>query len=249
MDIQTQVVLLGSGSGSGSDSGTTATTQTFTSSSSIRWRVLSKDESTGEVVLISEFPLQTDPGANFYMNGAIGYLFAEDELNNICEIYGNGTGASKARSINADDINKITGYTPKEGSSFTHCSYYPERRCFSTDGISTEVADQTDINTYDSYAGASSIDPTSDIYKVLFPENMPFWLGTKYCGTSGSDDATYGVMTFNLGSFEFKELFYGGASSYSTYAYGASVRPIVYLKTTVTTSGKDAEGEWIIVDN
>ena len=68
--------------------------QTFTSSSNIKWRVLSKNEQTGEVVLISEEPIKTDAGNNYYLNGAIGYLYAEEELNKICEIYGHGKGAN-----------------------------------------------------------------------------------------------------------------------------------------------------------
>ena len=60
------------------------TPQTFTSNDNIKWRVLSKENN--EVVLISEEPLQTDDNKNFYLNGAIGYLYAEEELNKICSI-------------------------------------------------------------------------------------------------------------------------------------------------------------------
>ena len=113
------------------------TPQTFTSNDDIKWRVLSKENN--EVVLISEEPLQTDDNKNFYLNGAIGYLYAEEELNKICSIYGHGVGAntsktfsyevgdvvegvegvekrtltgSGARSITVEDVNKICGVTP-----------------------------------------------------------------------------------------------------------------------------------------
>ena len=36
-----------------------------------------------------------------------------DEINNISKLYGQGKGANNARSINIEDINKITGYNPE----------------------------------------------------------------------------------------------------------------------------------------
>ena len=121
--------------------------QTFTVEENTKWRVLSKDEKTGEVVLISEKPMH-----EFGIRGAIGYLYYEQELNEICKIYGYGTGAnisktftyetgdlenkvadengtlvpertkgtitgSGARSITVEDINNITKYDP---TTFTY---------------------------------------------------------------------------------------------------------------------------------
>ncbi len=131
---------VGSGLSHGNGYTELAEGQTFTAKSTTnggtKWRVLSKDEQTGEVVLISDTPIGTDAGANFTMYGAIGYLYAEQELNEICKIYGYGKGAntgkifqyktgdvvegettgtikgSGARSITVEDINKIVGYDP-----------------------------------------------------------------------------------------------------------------------------------------
>ena len=124
--------------GTGTTGGTGYDTpQTFTSNDDIKWRVLSKENN--EVVLISERPIQTNDNKNFYLKGAIGYLYAEEELNKICSIYGYGEGAntsktfsyevgdvvegvegvekrtltgSGARSITVEDVNKICGVTP-----------------------------------------------------------------------------------------------------------------------------------------
>ena len=129
--------------------------QTFTAEENTKWRVLSKDETTGEVVLISETPMH-----EVGMRGAIGYLYFEQELNEICKIYGYGKGAntsktftyetgdtvegltkgtitgSGARSITAEDINKITKYNPNNdealkeagyGQERTHTIYYPTK--------------------------------------------------------------------------------------------------------------------------
>lgn len=66
--------------GTGSSHGNGNSNQTFTSSSSLKWRVLGWDDETGGVMLISE-----DPIGNFTMKGSIGYLYAEQELNEICK--------------------------------------------------------------------------------------------------------------------------------------------------------------------
>ncbi len=147
--------------GTGLFHGNGASEQTFTANNTIKWRVLSKNETTGEVVLISAEAINADNGVTFTMKGAIGYLYAQQELNEICKIYGYGIGAdtgktfnyeigdvvegierrtiteSGARSIDANDINKITKYDPntfsyesdgviyKYGKSYSHNIFYP----------------------------------------------------------------------------------------------------------------------------
>ena len=49
----------------------------------------------------------------FKLKGRIGYQNVESELNRICSFYGKGKYAESARSINVEDINKITGYDPE----------------------------------------------------------------------------------------------------------------------------------------
>lgn len=67
-----------------------------------KWRVLSKIDGTIKLVA-------ADVGADITLNGAIGYLNGEGILNGICEkLYSSNIG--KARSINVEDINEITGY-------------------------------------------------------------------------------------------------------------------------------------------
>ncbi len=95
--------------------------QTFTASEyQYGWRVLGADEETGELLLLAEdlVPLEggyTNPTSGrteFYLKGQSGVENGISELENICAIYGNGEGATGARSINVDDVNKITGYNP-----------------------------------------------------------------------------------------------------------------------------------------
>lgn len=237
------------------DHGTTTTvnTQIFTSSSSIKWRVLSTNTSTGEVVLISETPIKTDEGSVFYMKGAIGYLFAEQELNNICSKYGYGPGANRARSINVDDINTITGYTPTTGNSYTKSIYYPT--IYSETGYSSSAESITDTSTDYAYTGSEYLtDTTSEMYKMLFRDtedssNISYWLASRFI-SSYSSYSSFGARTVYDGAVDGNILGKGLSSGFNdSNTHGLGVRPIVYLKTTVQTSGKDASGAWTIIDN
>ena len=121
----------------GQTHGNGASPQTFTATATgTRWKVLSIEN--GTVTLISEDVIKTDAGGNFVLRGAPGYLYAEQELNEVCKIYGYGYGANKsqvttysyggptdeeltgqitgsgARSIRVEDINKYAGITEDE---------------------------------------------------------------------------------------------------------------------------------------
>ena len=107
------------------------------SDTGIKWRVLSVSED--KIELISDSLVSPDEESNFRIKDNIGYLYAEQELNEACKIYGYGYGAdtsvesiytvggpedepiigkiegSGARSITVDDINKRAGvYEDKE---------------------------------------------------------------------------------------------------------------------------------------
>jgi len=82
------------------------------------WRVLGVDEKKQLMLLAEDFAQPTEGGKRlgvrkaYNLKGQEGYENGVDELNNICSIYGNGRGAIEARSINIDDVNRITGYNP-----------------------------------------------------------------------------------------------------------------------------------------
>ena len=81
--------------------------QTYTTEN-LNWRVLGIS-AKGELELISDNPTRD----YLYLKGELGYLNAEDILNNMCnELYGKGKHATGARSLNADDINKLANYDP-----------------------------------------------------------------------------------------------------------------------------------------
>lgn len=124
--------------GTASEHGNRKTEQTFKATADTKWRVLSIKNDTVE--LISENVIKTfDTNSEFVLRGARGYLYAEQELNEACKIFGYGYGADTtkggnytvggpldtlvtgkiegtgARSITVEDINKIAGVYEENG--------------------------------------------------------------------------------------------------------------------------------------
>ena len=125
-----------------------------------KWRALGTDETTGELLIISDDVLkENNVTKKMLFRGITGYLYGVDELNKICSIYGNGTGATGGRSVTLDDVNKAIGkergkntekwiYTWTEGSLVkkrpsydggTNYTYYPH------------VKDETNIGIFNYY--------------------------------------------------------------------------------------------------
>ena len=131
--VETSKLSYSSPIGTATEHGNGNSVQNFTATEKTRWRVLSIEN--GVVELISENVIKSDTNANFILKGAIGYLYAERELNEVCKIFGYGYGADTtkggsyttggpkdkqitgkieetgARSITIEDINKKAGIT------------------------------------------------------------------------------------------------------------------------------------------
>lgn len=161
--------------------------QTFTANSNIKWRVLSIED--GNVELISENVVQTNDNSNFVLSGARGYLYAEQELNEICKIYGYGYGAdttkggtytvggpaevsvtekienSGARSITVEDINKKAGIT--EADYTTLNSSYGS----TTNPPSNVYYPTVDINKGDSITGISNFAGVKELKYTYYGYN------------------------------------------------------------------------------
>ncbi len=273
--------------GSGPSHGNGHSEQTFTANNSIEWRVLSKNENTGEVILISE-PIKNNAGVGFTMKGAIGYLYAEQELNEICKVYGYGVGAdttktftyetgdvvegidrgtitgSGARSINVDDINKITGYEPTTfttsdtegttynyGNSYTHSIFYPTKA--TQDGKSTGAVNRSDVYTTYWYIGSEALKDLTASYQTLFRNKtnasyISYWIASRAID-SRSDLSGFTVFCVHdtYEGFVFPETIGGGnAHEWKDGEYDLSICSIVYLKPNVKTSGQNESGAWEI---
>ncbi len=90
--------------------------QTLTTTANTQWRILSIDETTGEILLTTQGVTNTDTKVT--LEGATGYLHGAEELNRICkELY--SSGSLVARSMTIEDLNKAVG-----GYDTTSDSYY-----------------------------------------------------------------------------------------------------------------------------
>ena len=83
----------------------------------IKWRVLGADEATGELLIIADDVLKENNATKkMTFKGITGYLYGVDELNKVCNIYGKGSGATGARSLTFDDVNKAIGKEREENT-------------------------------------------------------------------------------------------------------------------------------------
>ena len=72
--------------------------------SSVKWQVIGADEETGELLIFANNKVN-----DLQLKGITGYLHGVDELNNACNVYGQGKGATGGRSLKFDDTNKLLG--------------------------------------------------------------------------------------------------------------------------------------------
>ena len=94
------------------------TKEVLSTDTTAKWRILSIDNETGKVMLI------TDGYVNkVTIKGATGYLYSANELHRLCEsLYSNTEKGIAARSMTIEDLNKACGYTPS--TDVTRCAWY-----------------------------------------------------------------------------------------------------------------------------
>ena len=196
--------------GTATEHGNGNSVQNFTATADTRWRVLSIEN--GVVELISENVIKTsDTNDNFILKGAIGYLYAEQELNEICKIYGYGYGADTtkggiyttggpkdtltpekiegtgARSITIEDINKKAGI-------------YED----TTDG-KMKYSDGTVIeNSY-----GNTIMPTSDIYYPTVNGNSATGVSTS-AGAKNLKHTSYNYNKSKIENADIQNMLFNG---------------------------------------
>ena len=263
--IEADKLTYTSKTGTGMLHGNGSANQTFTATTDTKWRVLNIEN--GKVELIPENPISTDEGKNFSMRGAIGYLYAEQELHEICKIYGYGYGAdtsqvtrysyggpadgdlkgeitgSGARSIIVEDINKKAGISTEDDYRQLDSNYG------NTDLPSTEVYYPT-INTetgkmngiknlkYTHYSYSKSKIKNENIENILFGKN--YWQASR-CIKSASFPG-FGVRNVNSDTVTAYYICNGMPSQLdevSTSDYG--VCPVVTIKPDVIDTSSNTE--------
>lgn len=256
--------------GTGMSHGNGEKEQKFSVNNNTKWRVLSIDTSISEIVLIQEKAISM-----LGLKGAIGYLYAEEELNKICSIYGYGNGAntnkefyyqtgdtieglttekitgSGARSINVDDINAITKYKYVPEKSYTHTIFHPTKKTQS--GKSELAENRNDFTTSYRYMGDSYFNFTDKLYQILFCSQSPmgsYWLASRSIDSNPtwSEFNVRYISDSYMNMLSNSKLEEGNRSNLTDSCITYGVRPIVYLKASVKTTGQDSNGAWTIVD-
>ncbi len=148
-------------------SGYTSDQTVAQSSTTLKWKIINKDESTGTIDIVSAEPTSN----TVYFRGALGYNNGVYLINDICEkLYSNTAKGIKARSINLEDMekhltdagftarnaysNSVTYGTPK---TYTSSKQYPKLYASQIGaGItSTSVTKPDIVKTVDPYKESS----------------------------------------------------------------------------------------------
>lgn len=231
----------------------------------LNWRVLGIDEETGGLKLIAGSPMKKETTSNnpyLMMYGAQSYVTGVDELNNICALYKNDL-AVRARSVNIDDVNAITGVTTEDKikevnlDAYSGGKQYGETYSF-TDQYTPESwlnnkTKTTVSGTVDGYyyavnapseAGVPASATVSDTtaYNLLF-NNVEYGSGACYWLASRGVNADSSRAYFGLGVVATEDgLPIAGSGGYMFYSHGVeddgglAVRPVVVLGSDVTES-------------
>ena len=236
--------------------------QNFTATADTRWRVLSIEN--GVVELISENVIETsDTNANFILTGAIGYLYAERELNEVCKIFGYGYGADTtkggsyttggpkdilttgkiegtgARSITIEDINKKAGITEVDYKTL-NSSYGSTTN--PTSDVYYPTVNGVSTMGKSSSAGVKKLKYTYYSYNKSKIENTDiqsmlfngnYWLASR-CINANSSDAYFNVRFVYRDDTNANYVSYGNSSYLLEFSFSAyAVRPVVTLKSDI----------------
>ncbi len=234
--------------------------QTFSINTDTKWRVLGKDDN-GQILIVSADPVKKDMGDTnnptptnnnpyFYLKGAKGYINAEKELEKISKIYGHGVGATEARSLKIEDVNKICGVTvgsdgltpavDELGNFGTTQSYSKDKGQYASpeDYLAGKTSEFSKISNAYGYKGNNSLLKTATntrAYETIFFKNQTKkwnWLASRSVGVD-SDCAYFCVGFVNDGIAGIgRNVFYSDGREFGN---GCAVRPIVSLKSDVTT--------------
>ena len=142
------------GIGTGYDTQQTFTVDT-TSTYKTTWRVLGLNKTGTNLMLISGSPIRktsaNDSDPYLVLQGAESYIYCEDTLNAICNIYANTTLADEVRSVKIEDINNALGVAVIEDLNGTPTRVYESINQDLEEGINGYTIDEYDFDAYYQY--------------------------------------------------------------------------------------------------
>ena len=183
----------------------------------------------------------------FYLEGAKGYINAEKELEKISKIYGHGVGATGARSLKIEDVNKICGVTVRsngltpavdESENFGKTKSYTNQYASPEDYLAGKRSDFSKTSNAYYYKGNNSLLKTATntrAYETIFFKKRTkkwSWLASR------SVSVFSGCARFCVGFVNEGDAIMSGfvfVSSGYKYLNCNAVRPVVSLKSDVTT--------------
>ena len=227
--------------------------QTFSINDDTKWRVLGKDDN-GQILIVSADPVKKDMGDTnnpyFYIKGAKGTKNFETELEKISKIYGHGVGATGARSLKIEDVNKICGVTvgsdgltpdvDELGNFGTTQSYSKDQGQYASpeDYLAEKTSEFSKTSNAYYYTGNNSLLKTATntrAYETIFFKNQTKkwnWLASRSVYVM-SDYAGFCVGDVGGGDAGmYSGVFYSDGREFEYYR---AVRPVVSLKSDVTT--------------
>ena len=223
--------------------------QTLTTDTNTQWRILSIDETTGEILLTIQRATITDMEVT--LRGATGYLHGAEELNRICkELYSNTEKGITARSMTVEDINKAVGYDPATdtasdnpdyGEEYTYTSgtfyTYEENGKTVTSETPKEASSSNPVTVKKTYYNYDPSSKNSTVGNIL--GNSSGWLASPYVYLDSEDAiAGYGLRT------AYTTAVYGHYSVYSAGGVSApswGVRPVVSLSSKLLDIGDESK--------
>ena len=210
----------------GDDTSLTLTTQT-----DAQWRILSIDETTGEILLTTQGTINTDTVLT--LKGATGYLHGVEELNRICkELY--SSGSLVARSMTVEDINKAVGYDPTTYSDYGTIKTY-------TSGTFYTYEENGKIVTSETLKEASSSNPVTvkSTYYYYNPSNVNSIVGNILGSSWGWLASPYVAANSSYAGFNMRTACSSSVSGYALYSsYGGVSTPAHGLHPIVSLSSK-----------
>ena len=226
------------------------------------WRVLGVDEETNEILLISEDFIGPDSGGYeqygrtyYYLSGQTGYANGVEELDTISQLYGQGKGASEARSITVEDINRIVGYVPETANwgSGENCAY-GNQVTYTGEGF-TYFDEETKIwetlengknvtltNNYYNYTNNNELlfynsknSKINDTYKGI-STGCSYWLASRYLVTYDKSLIYWGIHSLQEGNVNTvnanDSAMISGTTSNGISKY-RGIRPVVSLNSNI----------------
>lgn len=206
------------------------------------WRLLDIDysgEGGEHLVIIPNKFIKSTVNTTYSLKEPLGfgtpdtaYQYAVDEIKNICKIYGNGKKASFARSMEIEDLNRLTGYDPlKTGNGEIYGKdqmdeYLTKVSVPSQSNSGPYQAVCSNGTTYtDTYLSFIYWDEKTKMFKRLeqgeeaIIKNTGYW----YYPTTLTTSSTGDIKGLSTSSTLYKMLFNGSkaymASRYSSYYY------------------------------